>query len=110
MVYSMIGIPLCLIMFQSVGDRLNYFASFCIGIIKRCVSGGGMGKASQTERVCVSGALSIIVITGGAAIFSHYEGWSYFDSAYYCVITLTTVGFGDFVVSIIFYFLLRKNN
>jgi hypothetical protein len=23
---------------------------------------------------------------------------------------LTTVGFGDFVVSIIFYFLLRKNN
>lgn len=30
-------------------------------------------------------------------IFTEIEGWSYFESVYYCVITLTTVGFGDFV-------------
>jgi hypothetical protein len=49
---------------------------------------------TQTEMVCVAGMLSLFVITVGAAMFSHYEGWTYFNSIYYCVITLTTIGFG----------------
>ena len=37
------------------------------------------------------------LVAGGAAAFSRYEGWSYFDSIYYCFVTLTTIGFGDMV-------------
>lgn len=44
-----------------------------------------------------TGLLSSIIITTGAAVFSRYEGWSYFDSFYYCFVTLTTIGFGDYV-------------
>lgn len=32
-----------------------------------------------------------------AAIFKHIEGWSVLESLYFVVITLTTIGFGDFV-------------
>jgi hypothetical protein len=100
MCYALIGIPLCLVMFQSVGERLNYFGSFCIKVVKKCVRAHNV-EVSQTEMVCVAGLFALFVTTGGAAMFSHYEGWSYFNSIYYCVITLTTIGFGDYVVCIL---------
>ena len=37
-----------------------------------------------------------IVIGIGAAIFHWLEGWSWLDSVYFVVVTLTTIGYGDF--------------
>ena len=45
-----------------------------------------------------------------AGIFAAIEGWSYGDAVYYTLITLTTIGFGDFVIGknlqVIFIFVL----
>ena len=47
--------------------------------------------------MAVTGFLSSVILMAGAAVFSRYEGWSYMDSFYYSFVTLTTIGFGDFV-------------
>lgn len=39
----------------------------------------------------------IVFVTIPAVIFKHIEGWTALESIYFVVVTLTTVGFGDFV-------------
>jgi voltage-gated potassium channel len=33
---------------------------------------------------------------GGTFIYSYLEGWNYIDSLYFTVVTVTTIGYGDF--------------
>ncbi|XP_071552418.1 two pore potassium channel protein sup-9-like [Panulirus ornatus] len=95
-VYAVVGIPLGMVMFQSIGERLNKFTSIIIKKVKK-VLGCSTTEATDVNQLCVTGTLSSIVMTAGAAVFSHYENWNYIDAFYYCFITLTTIGFGDFV-------------
>ncbi len=38
----------------------------------------------------------LILLLGGSCIYSYVEGWKYLDSVYFTVVTVTTVGYGDF--------------
>lgn len=47
--------------------------------------------AFQFLALITSGALGI-----GTVFYRFVEGWNWLDSLYFCVITLATVGYGDF--------------
>lgn len=50
-------------------------------------------RDKQFKSLLVFVALLLLV---GAGFYSHFEHWSFFNALYFCVITLTTVGYGDF--------------
>ncbi|KAG5847102.1 hypothetical protein ANANG_G00122440 [Anguilla anguilla] len=59
-------------------------------------------NVSQTKIRVISTLLFILFgcllfVSLPAVIFKHIEGWSALESIYFVVITLTTIGFGDFV-------------
>jgi len=37
-----------------------------------------------------------IIIAFGSSVYHYLEGWSWIDSVYFSIITLTTIGYGDF--------------
>uniref|UniRef100_A0A8C4S4G1 Potassium channel subfamily K member n=1 Tax=Erpetoichthys calabaricus TaxID=27687 RepID=A0A8C4S4G1_ERPCA len=96
MFYAVLGIPLTLVMFQSLGERMNTFVRYLLKKVKSCL---GMRRTEVSmENMVLVGFLSCIgTLCIGATAFSHFEGWTFFHAYYYCFITLTTIGFGDFV-------------
>lgn len=42
-------------------------------------------------------ATLVLIIAGGTAFFRHVEGWSWLDSYFFTVVTLSTVGYGSLV-------------
>lgn len=44
----------------------------------------------------------VLFVALPAVIFKHIEGWSALDAIYFVVITLTTIGFGDYVAGKVF--------
>lgn len=47
------------------------------------------------RRVIFASALFIVLVVVGTKFYHQFEGWSYMDSLYFTVTTLTTVGYGD---------------
>jgi len=52
-------------------------------------------RYSRSEFLSIIGALCLLALTG-TVIYSLIEGWSLLDALYATVITITTVGYGDF--------------
>ncbi|XP_036405429.1 potassium channel subfamily K member 3a [Megalops cyprinoides] len=96
MFYALLGIPLTLVMFQSLGERINTFVRYLLHRLKKCL-GLRRTEVSMANMVIIGFFSCISTLCVGAAAFSSYEDWSFFHAYYYCFITLTTIGFGDYV-------------
>ncbi len=89
--YSLIGIPIALIMFQSVGERLNSLISFLLGKVKRKLKLKNQ-EVGLIDLITVETALTFTITYIASYVFMKNEGWTYFEAIYYCFITLTTIG------------------
>jgi hypothetical protein len=83
--------PLNLIMFQSVGERLNAIISFVLSRLKR-LFGFHHHKVSGFELIAVEFGMTTMLVFSGSFIFFKQEKWTYFESIYYSVVTFLTIG------------------
>nr|XP_033808978.1 potassium channel subfamily K member 16-like [Geotrypetes seraphini] len=94
--YALFGIPLNIIVLGHISKGLSLFCER----LGRCLSNKGMKK----KKVKVLTMLFFLV-TGIVAFlgippifFMGMEGWNYREGVYYAFISLSTIGFGDYVV------------
>ncbi|XP_041070819.1 potassium channel subfamily K member 10-like [Carcharodon carcharias] len=99
--YALFGIPLFGFLLAGIGDQLGTIFGKSIARVEK-VFRREKKQVSQTKIRVISTILFILAgclvfVTIPAIIFKHIEGWTTLDSIYFVVITLTTVGFGDYV-------------
>lgn len=89
------------------GARAKFNAKSQIAITKAQVWIMNVKKKfnhSLRDDVTVPAYLCLVVmagyIMGGALLFSLWDEWDYLTGAYFCFVTLTTIGFGDYVPGI----------
>jgi len=121
--YSLIGIPLLLVFMSQIGDwmatsfRWVYSRLMCrwcrarrrdaelppnVDRRTKGISFDEIGKERYmpTDLVMVPIMVNLMLIFAfifiGSVLFSTWEGWSATEAAYFCFVTLTTIGFGDY--------------
>ncbi|XP_037652276.1 potassium channel subfamily K member 17 [Sebastes umbrosus] len=93
--FALIGIPLNMVVLNRVGKYML--------AIDRNISDFLEGKTGR--RKCTRFFVHLVSYLCGAALFfvvpmilfQLHEGWTFSQAIYYCFITLSTIGFGDFV-------------
>ncbi|CAL8286679.1 unnamed protein product [Merluccius merluccius] len=96
--YGLCGIPLCLVWISELGsffgDRAKRLSQV---LIRKGIS------VKKVQLICTAlfllwGLVVHLVIP--PFVFMSLEGWSYLEGIYFSFITLTTVGFGDYVAGV----------
>ena len=54
-----------------------------------------MGIGANIVMAFMALASLAIFLSMGSYFFTNYEEWTFFESFYFCFITMTTIGFGD---------------
>ncbi|MBC2602190.1 potassium channel family protein [Puniceicoccus vermicola] len=55
----------------------------------------GLRMAWQQTHFRITLILALTIVACGTAFYCRTEGWSVVDASYFCVMTLTTIGYGD---------------
>ena len=94
--YALVGIPLTWLMLSTLAQHINHW----IGLALKCCHERVLkGKPSRIEikSAAITLMISVLMILTIALFGCYLEGWRYIDGVYFGFITLTTIGFGDFV-------------
>uniref|UniRef100_A0A3B4UTR0 Potassium channel subfamily K member 4 n=1 Tax=Seriola dumerili TaxID=41447 RepID=A0A3B4UTR0_SERDU len=100
--YALVGIPMFGILLAGVGDHLGTGLRKAVAKIEVLFL---KWRVSPMIVRVITAVLSILLgcllfVAVPILVFQEVEGWSLLESAYFVVITLTTVGFGDYVAGI----------
>jgi len=100
--YALLGIPCFVIMTTIISEAI--LNTVRLVIKDSILEGVERGWLKTTPRFSIStlslATLSVFVtifVLSWAGAFSIYNGWSYLDSVYFGIVTVTTIGFGDMV-------------
>lgn len=94
--YALLGIPLNLAFLKQLGRSLSVHLGTLRTVVVSVAPHKRLVGALVVSSSLVGGSLLVLVLP--PLVFSYVEGWTFGEGFYFAFITLSTIGFGDFVV------------
>ncbi|KAK3093434.1 hypothetical protein FSP39_015687 [Pinctada imbricata] len=96
-VYSVFGIPATMILLSFIGQLLVKLSKK----VNRCKVCSEKPVMNKVLNMILIVSLGLTMLFGlPALVFSEVEKWDFLEGLYYCFVTLSTIGFGDYVAAI----------
>ncbi|XP_048738042.1 potassium channel subfamily K member 16-like [Ostrea edulis] len=95
-VYALLGIPITLIMLNYLGQLLTRLSTR-VNKCKLCSAKPLVNKLLNMVLIVALGLTMLFILP--ALAFSYIEDWTVLEALYYCFVTLSTIGFGDYIAA-----------
>lgn len=93
-IYAIFGIPLTMVVLGHIGHLLTKLSTK-VNNLKFCSKKPTLNKVLNMILIVFLGLTVLFLVP--AFVFQQVEKWHYLDGIYYCFVTLSTIGFGDYV-------------
>ncbi|XP_068509106.1 potassium channel subfamily K member 17 [Syngnathus scovelli] len=93
--FALFGIPLNVVVLNRVGKYMLVLEQNICDFLEGKTGRRRCSRFFVHSVSYLSGAVLFFIVP--MLVFQLHEGWSYSQAIYYCFITLSTIGFGDFV-------------
>ncbi|XP_067877803.1 potassium channel subfamily K member 1-like [Heterodontus francisci] len=98
MLYSVLGIPVTLLLLTSFVQRLMFYVHWAPISYIHSQCGLSLHLAAWIHAIVIGSiVVSCFFLIPAAAFMALEEDWDYLESLYFCFISLSTIGLGDYV-------------
>ncbi|XP_012411870.1 potassium channel subfamily K member 17 [Trichechus manatus latirostris] len=94
--FALVGIPLNLVVLNRLGHLMLRGMHRCAHRLGGALQDPGKARWLAGCGALLSGLLLFLLLP--PLLFSYMEGWNYMEGFYFAFITLSTVGFGDYII------------
>src|SRR6218665_39339 len=92
--YALLGIPLCLVFLVNIGEKLN---SSTRPLDRRLKALLRPRLVRPLRAVLIVAIGTVVFMVVPSLVFCHLQEWKFGTALYFSFITLSTIGFGDYV-------------
>ncbi|XP_068135745.1 potassium channel subfamily K member 17 [Hyperolius riggenbachi] len=94
--FALFGIPLNLVLLNRIGQKMLFLVQKCGTFLGTKIQHKKAVKLFSSSCALIVGLLFFFLLP--PLLFQRMEGWSYEEGFYFAFITLSTIGFGDYII------------
>lgn len=95
---SMLGIPITMLTLKSAGELIAKLANKIVTAFEKKILKKTEPKRVKTKSAVILFTFMVLLIVGNGLLVTSLEDWTFVQGVYYWFVTLSTIGFGDYVV------------